>query len=64
MYQDPRSGNAVTIFAKERRACGPLLYRLTYDDVRKHAESVEECSDMLFVVEGVRQTSIARVPYE
>ena len=48
----------MTILLREReaRVLALLLHRLTYDDVRKHAESVEECSDMLFVVEGVRQT--------
>ena len=46
----------IILSQREARILALLLHRLTYDDVRNHAESMEECTEMLFVAEGVRQT--------
>ena len=53
---DKRGKATIALSEREARILALLLHRLTYDDVRNHAESAEECSDMLFVVEGMRQT--------
>ncbi len=46
----------IALSEREARILSLLLHRLTYDDVRNHSESAEECTEILFVAEGVRQT--------